>query len=360
MTALYDDEAVYEPMPPPRGGPGTGARWLKAAVGVFVVVVLLAGAAGAYVMKQVNGASGGGQVAVTIPMGSSTQRIAAILDAKGVVSSARLFRLYVRVKGAGPFKAGDYQFHKRSPYSRVVATLAKGPELTFQRLTIPEGLTLSQIADRVGRLPGRSRDRFLELARSGRVRSQFQPPDSTNLEGFLAPETYEIDPKEDELAILTRMVQGFDTIAVELGLDQSQAKVGLSPYQAVIVASMIEEEAKVADERGKVATVVYNRIKRGEALGIDATLRYGLNRPTEPLRQSDLAADTPYNTRKFKGLPPTPIASPGRSSLEAALNPTPGPWLFYVLADHDGHHAFAVTITEFNRYKAEAQAKGLL
>lgn len=359
MTVLYDDEAVYEPMPPPRSG-GGGRKALRVVLALAVVAVLLAGAVGAYVLKQVNGSSGGEEVPVTIPMGSSTTRIAAILDDKGVVSSARLFSLYVRVTGAGPFKAGDYTFRRNSAYSKVVAALDAGPHVQVARLTIPEGLTLNQIADRVGRLPGRNRDTFLQLARSGQVRSQFQPENSTNLEGFLLPETYEFDPKDDEAAILRRMVEGFDAVAAQVGLDQSQAKVGLSPYQAIIVASMIEEEAKIAEERGKVARVVYNRIKRGETLGIDATLRYGLNRPTEPLRQSDLASDNPYNTRKFKGLPPTPIASPGRLSLEAALNPTPGPWLFYVLADREGHHAFAVTITEFNRYKAEAQAKGLL
>lgn len=358
MTVLYDDEAVYEPMPPARGGGGRKA--LRVVLALAVVAVLLAGAAGAYVLKQVNGSSGGEDVAVAIPMGSSTQRIAAILDGKGVVSSARLFSLYVRVTGAGPFKAGDYTFRRNSAYSAVVDTLDKGPQVQVLRLTIPEGLTLNQIADRVGRLEGRSRDRFLDLAKSGQVRSQFQPAGSTNLEGFLWPETYEFDPKDDELAILRRMVEAFDAAAAQLGLDQSPSKVNLNPYQTIIVASMIEEEAKLAEERGKVATVIYNRIKRGETLGIDATLRYGLNRPTEPLRQSDLASDNPYNTRKFKGLPPTPIASPGRSALEAALNPTPGPWLFYVLADRDGRHAFAVTITEFNRYKAEAQAKGLL
>ena len=358
MTALYDDEAVYEPMPPPRG-PGRH-RGLKVVLGIFVVLALVLGAAGLYVVDQVNGSSGGADVAVTIPMGSSTKRIAAILDDKGVVSSARLFSLYVRFTGGGPFQAGDYTFKRNSPYSEVVDALDKGPEVQVVRLTVPEGLLLTQIADRVGTLPGRSRDTFLQLARSGQVRSRYQPADSTNLEGFLWPETYEFDPEDDELTILRRMVEGFDAVAGSLGLDQSQAKVGLTPYQTIIVASMIEEEAKIPDERGKVATVIYNRIKRGETLGIDATLRYGLNRPTEPLRQSDLASDNPYNTRKFKGLPPTPIASPGRSSLEAALNPTPGPWLFYVLADRDGRHAFAVTITEFNRYKAEAQAKGLL
>src|SRR4029077_18665552 len=108
------------------------------------------------------------------------------------------------------------------------------------------------------------------------------------------------------------MVQGFDTVAGELGIDQSDAKVGLSPYEVVILASMIEREARVPDDRGMIARVVYNRLKTGTPLGIDATLRYAIARPSEPLRQSDLAKQTPYNTRLNKGLPPTPIASAGR------------------------------------------------
>lgn len=359
MTVLYDDEAVYEPMPPERSG-GGGRRAVRVLLVLFVLVLFLVGAASLYVLGQVRGSSGGPEVAVEIPMGSSTARIAAILDDRGVVSSARLFRLYVRFKGAGPFQAGEYTFREDQSFASVVETLDEGPAVDVTRLTIPEGFTVKQVADRVGRMPNRSAERFLQVAESGQVRSQFQPPGTTNLEGFLLPETYEFDPEDDELAIVTRLVQAFDATAVEIGLDQSQARVGLTPYETIIVASMVEEEAKLAEERGKVARVIYNRIERGETLGIDATLRYGLNRPTEPLRRSDLASDNPYNTRKFKGLPPTPIASPGRLSLEAALNPTPGPWFFYVLADRDGRHAFAVTITEFNRYKAEAQAKGLL
>ena len=359
MTALYDDEAVYEPMPPERRG-GGGRRVLRVLLVLLVLGIVGIGAAGVYVAGHMRGSTNGAEVPVEIPMGSSSKRIAAILDDKGVISNARLFGVYLRFKGAGPFQAGDYTFRRDQGFDSVVKVLEKGPEVVSQRLTIPEGLTVKQVAERVGRMEGRSAERFLQLAGSGQVRSQFQPEGSTNLEGFLLPETYEFEPKDDELAILQRLVQGFDGVAVSIGLDQSKAKVGLTPYQTIIVASMIEEEAKIAEERGKVARVVYNRLEKGERLGIDATLRYGLNRPTEPLRVSDLASDNPYNTRKFAGLPPTPIASPGRLSLEAALNPTPGPWFFYVLADQAGHHAFAVTITEFNRYKAEAQAKGLL
>jgi UPF0755 protein len=357
MTTLYDDEVVVEPAPEPAGG---FPRWAKVILVLAVVGLLVAASVGFWATTQVRGTSGGDEVAVEIPLGSSTQRIAAILDDKGVVENARLFRVYLQVSGEGPFQAGAYTFREKQGYGDVVKVLKKGPELEFDRLTIPEGLTLPQIAARVGRLPDRSADRFLELARGGTVRSQFQPSDSTNLEGLLLPETYDLDPKDDELAILKRMVESFDAAALQLGLDQAEQKVGLSPYETVIVASMVEEESKIDDERPKVAQVIYNRLQKGWPLGIDATIRYALNRPTEPLRKSDLANDNPYNTRLHKGLIPTPIAASSRSALQATLAPEPGPWMYYVLIEKDGRHAFAVTDAEFARYKAEAKAKGLL
>lgn len=358
MTTLYDDElVVVEPTPPPRAGP---PRWLKAVLAVGIVGLLLLGACGFWVTKQVRGTAGGAEVAVEVPLGSSTRRIAAILDDKGVIENARLFRVYLQVTGGGPFQAGSYTFRTRQGYRAVVRTLDQGPEVVSHRLTVPEGFTLPEIARRVGRLPDRSADRFLELARSGAVRSQFQPPESTNLEGLLLPETYDFDPDDDERVILTRMVQAFDAAAVEAGVDRAPQTIGLSPYEAVIVASMVEEESKIDDERPKVARVIFNRLEKGWPLGIDATIRYALDRPTQPLRKSDLAKDNPYNTRLHKGLIPTPIAAPSRSSLQATLAPEPGPWMYYVLIDSSGRHAFATTDSEFARYKAEAKAKGLL
>jgi UPF0755 protein len=128
----------------------------------------------------------------------------------------------------------------------------------------------------------------------------------------------------------------------------------------VIIASMIEREARVPEERPMIARVVYNRLRDGMTLGIDATVIYALGRHTDVLTRSDLEIDSPYNTRRFAGLPPTPIASPGRESLEAALNPAPGDWLYYVIADEDGRHTFTENYRDFERAVAEARSKGLL
>jgi UPF0755 protein len=313
-------------------------------------------------MRQVDPPGAPGEaVTVVVPAGSSSRRIGAILDDRGVIRSARVWNLYVRLKREGPWQAGTYTFRRNSALRAVVDVLDHGPVVDVRRLTIPEGYTLEQIAERVGRLPGRSAQTFLEVARSGAIRSRFEPPGSTNLEGLLFPDTYEIDPKkDDEVTILRRMVEAFDRQATEAGIDDAAAAVGLAPYQVVIVASMIEREARLADERGMVARVVYNRLQQRIRLGIDATIRYELRKPTGPLRKSELQRDTPYNTRTRFGLPPTPISNPGRASLDAALHPTPGPWLYYVLADRDGHHAFVTTDAEFQRAKADARRKGLL
>lgn len=349
MTDLYDQEAdvAYEPFPEARGG--RSRRWLRVVLGLLVVALLVAAVGGIWVQGQIAPGDPGDEVAVTIPRGATTSEIAAILDDKGVISNARLFRFYVRFKGNPEFQAGNYTLRENSDFGDVLKVLGKGAKAESQRLTIPEGLTVQQIADRVGRLPGRSADTFMELVRSGRFRSPYSPPGNASLEGLLYPSTYELKPTDDEAAILQKLIDSMAVAGAQVGLDQAKEKVGLTPYEVIIVASMIEREARVADERGMVARVVYNRLAKGWKLGIDATIRYGVNRPTQPLRKSDLEKDNPYNTRLRAGLPPTPISAPGEATLSAALNPTPGPWMYYVLADASGRHTFATTDAEFQR-----------
>lgn len=347
MTDVYDQEAdVYEPFPEARRG---GRRWLRIVLGLFIAVLLFVAAAGMYVRGQIAPCDPGEEIALTIPQGSTTAEIAAILDAEGVISNARLFRMYVRFKGNPEFQAGKYTLRKNSDYGDVLAVLGEGAKAESHRLTIPEGLTVKQIADRVGRLPGRSAEKFMELVNSGQYTSPYSPPGSTNLEGLLYPSTYELKPTDDEAVILQKLIDSMAVAGAQVGLDQAKEKVGLTPYEVIIVASMIEREARIPEERAKVAQVVYNRLKKGWRLGIDATIRYGVNRHTEPLRKSDLEKDNPYNTRLRAGLPPTPIAAPGEATLSAALNPEEGPWMYYVLADQSGRHTFAVTDAEFQR-----------
>ena len=352
---------LFEPMPDP---PGRWGRRVGIAL-VAVVVLGLVGGGGAlvYVKSQVDPSGPAGRrVTVEIPQGSSTARIASILDAKGVVTNARNFRLYVRVKGEGPFQAGSYSLRERSSFGDVVKVLEKGPKLTFQRLTVPEGLTVKQVAERVGRMPGRSAEKFLAVAGSGQVRSKYQPAGSTNLEGLLFPDTYNFEPKDDEKAIVERMVRSFEEAAAAAGIDQVAEGGLVDPYQAIIVASLVEREARVAEERGKVARVIYNRLAKNMLLQVDATVIYALGRTGEKglrVLNKDLEVDSPFNTYKRPGLPPAPIAAPGRATLRAAVAPAEGPWLYYVVVEEDGTHAFATTLAEHNRNIATAAARGV-
>jgi UPF0755 protein len=207
------------------------------------------------------------------------------------------------------------------------------------------------------------------LAALTAVRSKYQPEGSTELEGLLFPATYSVQEADeaDEQKLVRQMVATFDQVGDEIGLELApftlEGAAGsrtISPYEVIIIASMIEREARVPEERPMVARVIYNRLREGMMLGIDATVLYAIGENKEILTRSDLEVDSPYNTRLYRGLPPTPIASPGRASLEAALNPAAGDWLYYVIADEDGRHYFTDSFSDFERAVAEARQKGLL
>ena len=359
MAEVFDDAAA-SPAPPPRRGPG---RALTIIASLAAVAVLLLGAGAFWAKGQIDPSGVPGPVVkVDIPLGTSTSGIASLLDRKGVITNARVFRLYLKLKGGGPFDAGLYELRRRSSMGDVIAALEKGPALPpAVNLTIPEGLVVEQVAKRVARDPHLSTEAFLQVARSGDVRSKFQPAGQLSLEGLLFPDTYRVEEKEDELDLLARMVRTFDDVATELGYDNAKQLVGRSPYETIIVASLVEAEAKDDADRAKIARVIYNRLQQHIPLGIDATFYFALplDRRGTGLRKSDLERPGPYNTRLNVGLVPTPVALPGRASLEAALHPAEGPWLYYVLKDRRTH-AFTDSYDEFLRLKREAQQKGLI
>jgi UPF0755 protein len=330
-------------------------------LGALAVLLVVGLGTALWVLRQVNPGGGPGQkVAVDIVPGSSAAAVADRLEAEGVITSAQIFRLYLKVKGgAGNIQAGEYELRTNLSMGAAQAALRRGPSIKFDKLTIPEGLTLDQIADRVGALPGRSRDRFLAAAKSGAVRSKYQPPSQNNLEGLLFPDTYLVTDKEDDTAILRRLVSRFDQVADEVGLSPPAAPTGLGPYQLIVAASLVESEAKVKEDRPLIASVISNRLQKGMKLQIDATVLYAIGHKDKVL-YSDLEVDSPYNTYKIDGLPPTPISAAGKASLEAMLHPTATTYLYYVLSDKNGKHAFATTPAEFEALKAEARRKGLI
>ncbi len=335
------------------------------ALGLLMSGFLLVAAVAWWVQKNVSPPGEvGEEISITVEPGMSTAAIAELLEREGVITKASVFRYYARFNGAGTIEAGDYTLHKKEDMSTVLDVLEGGAKVDpGTRLTIPEGLSVAEVADLVGKVPGRSADTFKTVATSGTVRSQYQPAGSTSLEGFLLPETYFVEAKDDEKRIVERMVAAFDSAATELGIVDASARLGVTPYQAMVVASLVEREARVDEDRGKVARTIYNRLGVGMPLQIDATVLYAIEQKTGQRKTSvllrDLEIDSPYNTYKIPGLPPGPIANPGQASLEAALAPTPGPWIYYVLADASGLHAFTDSGAEFNRLRQQCISKGL-
>lgn len=289
-----------------------------------------------------------GRVVLVIPKGSGTSEIGDLLADKGVIDSATGFRLAVYLEGdVGDIQAGRYTLPLGLSAKDALAELQKGPHIPeIVSVTFPEGSWLEEFADIYAETTGDPKEDFMEAATSGRIRSRWQPDDAETLEGLLFPATYEVATKNDATDMVKRLVDEFDERFAEAGA-ASADRLGITPYEAVIVASMIEAEAFVDSERPKIASVIYNRLEEGTPLGIDATIIYGLGERGRDLTDEDLATDSPYNTRENVGLPPTPIGSPGEASLEAALNPADTDLFYYVLADCDGHHAFSETYEEF-------------
>lgn len=360
VDEVEDDEYVV--LPPSTAG---GRRLLGvAAILLGLAVVVVVGAV-VWASRQVDpGGEPGETVAVEIPSGSSTDRIADILAERGVISNATLFRYYVRWKGAGPWEAGEYvDLRKGSSFPEAISVLDEGPvppDVSLVR--IPEGRSLAQALDIIaGSVPDVTTEELLAALSSGEVRSKYLPEGVTNWEGLLFPDSYEFGEDADATEILQAMASKMDAVLDELGYERAEALQGRSAYELVTAASLVEREAGAPpEERGQIARVIMNRLDAGEPLGIDASNLYGLGRTSGSLSRSDLQVDSPYNLRTSKGLPPTPIALPGRASLEATINPPEGPWRYYVLVSNDPPtHLFTDSYREFQRAKADAQARGV-
>ncbi len=294
---------------------------------------------------------------IEVPKGSTPDEIIANLSSQGVIRRGWLLRLYLRVSGAGPrLKAGEYRFPSPISALGVVRKLEEGQQ-RLSRLTIVEGWTRWDIAALLARLPELklgSADEALALMNDTSA-IQDLDPEAKNLEGYLYPDTYSFPPNTDAREVINALVRRFRQ---EWESARAKGNGGLtrSPREIVTVASLIETEAKLADERPVVASVIYNRLKIGMALGVDSTIIYasklaGKWKNDGKVYLSDVERDSPYNTRKVRGLPPGPIASPGARSLEAALNPAQTDYLFYVRepSRNDGAHNFYSNAADFER-----------
>jgi UPF0755 protein len=269
----------------------------------------------------------------------------------------------LRYKDEGnKFQAGIYELHPGMTNDEIVAKLNAGETVKPEtiRFTVPEGYSILQMAEKLDKEKLADKEEFLRLVDDPKLPAdssvlQSIPKDGKlryRLEGYLFPETYEF-PKDSTLNdMIVRMVSELERKLNELpeGWKEKMAARGLNFHQLMTVASLVEREVVVDEERALVAGVIYNRLAKGMLLQIDATVQYALGEQKERLLYKDLEIDDPYNTYKYEGLPPGPIASPSLASIEAALYPAKSDYLFYVTKkDGSGEHLFARTFEEHER-----------
>lgn len=354
------------------------AKWLAyTALLLSIVLVLVAGLAGWWYIHQINPeGEPRAPVSFTVRSDDTIDSISERLERRGLIVDAGVFRWYVERHGGLEITPGYYALAPGDHVGNILGRLRTPPSQTYTKVTFPEGFTVSQIAERLERdLATIDAADFLTAAAEPRVQPQYRPPGVTSLEGLLFPDTYQISNGDNAGQVVERMLGLMERVGKQEEIDAKGFELGRSAYEILIIASMIEREAKVSDDRPKISRVIHNRLAIGMPLAIDATLLYQQD-PDRPISELQ-TIDTPYNTYMHAGLPPTPIANPGRASIQAALNPAPNPsvgdplcqglpedvecqYLFYVLANEDGGHAFAVTGEQHEANVQQARAAGLL
>ena len=301
----------------------------------------------------------GEPVDVAVPNGARLTDLGSLLGDAEVVANATIFRFWIRDKDID-LQAGTYRFRRNSSFDEVEEVLRGDPlVIATSDVTVPEGFTLDQITARIPEaVPRFTADDVAAALADPANRSPFLPEDQPSMEGMLFPSTYEVGPRDTASTVVKKMVDEMANQAGAAGIEgglTGDGLPGLDPYQVIIVASLIERESGNPEESPQIARVIYNRLLEGMPLGIDATTAYEAEKNGTEL---DFESDSPYNTRRNPGLPPTPIASPSRSALDAALNPATGNELYYVL-EEEGRHFFTDDYDEFLDKKAECEAKGL-
>ncbi|MEM7341980.1 MAG: endolytic transglycosylase MltG [Actinomycetota bacterium] len=308
----------------------------------------------------------GQAVPVVIPSGATTGDIAEILETNEIVPNSTFFRLYAEWQGEGNFQAGEYTLQANSSAEEAIAALKLGPiPPVYNTVGFPEGLWVSEIIPRLAdQLPNISEAELQTVLDTNQIEPRYRPAGSTSWEGLLFPAFYEVEDDASAVEVLAKMSNEFARVTGELGYGAAESQLNVSAYEAIIVASMVEAEAKTDGDRPKIARVIYNRLRENRSLDIDATCIYGTG-----VRGFELTRDILDNygeyyeqgfaCRQWASLPPNPISVPGRLSLEAAINPAEGDWLFYVLKDAEGNHFFTADFDEFNEQKALSQEQGL-
>lgn len=362
-------DVIERPRPEPRARRGGRGKLLAVLFLLLLTLGLVGGAvfAGDRVLDRLRGSQaadfdgeGSGEAVVQIEPGDTAGDVADTLVEEGVVASRQaFFEVAASDPRATGLQPGFYQLRLRMSAAAAFELLLDPAARVVGRVTVPEGRNVEQTLEILAKgteLP------LADFQAAAADPAQLGLPDyaQDRLEGFLFPATYDVEPGTTAVEVLQQMVDRFEQAAETVGLEEGAERLGLDPYEVVIVASLIEREVKFDDEYGKVARVVYNRLDQGIPLGIDAAIAFGVGKNAgEPLTRSDLAKDTPYENRRKRGLPPTPIASPGEATLMGALNPDDGDILYYVLATKEGRSFFTDDYDAFLRQRDKSRAEGV-
>lgn len=331
----------------------------KSLLFVFVLVVAGAGAAwwGRGMLNTPYRGFDAAEVFVEIPQGTGVAAIGERLVAGGIVRHALLFRVAARLSGAErTLQAGEYRFAEAATPASIVDRLARG-DVHTRAVTFREGLTMWEMAGVFAAGGLGTRDEFLAETRDV-SRISAIAPEASSLEGYLFPDTYRMPRAAGAKGTVDAMVEGF-LRAFDPDLRAAAAARGMSLHEVVTLASLVEKETAAPDERPMVSAVYQNRLRIRMGLQCDPTVIYALllaGRWNGNLTRENLRIDSPYNTYRHAGLPPGPIAAPGRASLEAAVKPAAVPYLYFV-SRNDGTHAFATTLAEHNRNVQQWQVR---
>ena len=299
------------------------------------------------------------QVEIVIPSGTNAAQIAVLLREKQIIRSPNAFRYYLHWWGEKkPLLAGEYKLAGNMELKQIVKILQSGPNDNRLKITIPEGFTLSQIATRLTEAKIIEGDKFLQIATDrtaiANLKADFPLPKKT-LEGYIFPDTYLFEPNTSPEKVVERMLSNF-TVRFYRPYQQEIQASKHNLHALVTAASLIEREAKVGSDRARIAGVLENRLARKMLLQIDATVLYALKKHKSRVLYKDLLVNSPYNTYRYRGLPPAPIACPGIAALESALRPEKHNYFYYV-ARPNGEHIFTRTPAEHEQAKRQARAE---
>jgi UPF0755 protein len=296
-------------------------------------------------------------ITVVVEEGDTLASVADKLEAAGVISSPTFFGLKARIEGAATeIKPGEYQFGLGEDADKILETLSTGDSVSAFQVAIPEGLTLPQTAQTIEEQSGISAEEFETVAKKTDHGYAFlDDPAIETTEGFLFPKKYKFEKNADGPEGVYRLLEQYHKETKDLDFAGAEERLGLTEYQIITIASLVERESANPEERPLVASVIYNRIRANMPLQIDATIQYALGKPKENLTLTDLEVDSPYNTYANPGLPPGPIANPGRESIKAALKPAQTNYLYYVLEAGGGEHFFTDDYEEFLATKQKLQ-----